>query len=214
MDLTRYSHIIWDWNGTLLDDAWLCVDVMNGMLEKRNLTLITLETYKDIFDFPVRDYYLTLGYDFDKEPFEEVGMEFMVLYNKRQKEANLHAEVKHILPYCQLRGFSQSILSAREQNELLQETVDLEVNPYFELVYGLDDHYAHGKSNVGFRLIRDLNTPKEQLLFVGDTLHDAEVAKEIGVDCILIPSGHQSEKRVRSSGLPVFESLTDFISKL
>ncbi|MBC8315991.1 MAG: HAD family hydrolase [Bacteroidales bacterium] len=214
MDLTRYSHIIWDWNGTLLDDAWLCVDVMNGMLEKRDLSPITLEIYRDIFDFPVKDYYLTLGYDFDKEPFKEVGMEFMVLYNQRQKEANLHPEVKHLLPYCQLKGLSQSILSAREQNELLQETVDLEVNPYFKLVYGLDDHYAHGKTDVGFRLIRDLTTPRRELLFVGDTLHDAEVAKEIGIDCILIPSGHQSEWRIRSSGMLVFESLTEFTSQL
>jgi len=214
MDLTRYSHIIWDWNGTLLDDAWLCVDVMNGMLEKRNLSPITLDIYRDIFDFPVRDYYLKLGYDFDQEPFKEVGMEFMVLYNKRHKEANLHPEVKHLLSYCQLKGFSQSILSAREQNELHQETVDLEVRPYFERIYGLDDHYAHGKTDVGFRLIRDLGIPKKELIFIGDTLHDAEVAKEIGVDCILIPNGHQSEKRVRSFGLPVFSSLPEFVNKL
>ncbi|MDH5646585.1 MAG: hypothetical protein OEZ01_11285, partial [Candidatus Heimdallarchaeota archaeon] len=32
---TRYEHIIWDWNGTLLDDAWLCVEIMNSMLAKR-----------------------------------------------------------------------------------------------------------------------------------------------------------------------------------
>ena len=177
MDLTRYSHIIWDWNGTLLDDSWLCVDVMNGMLEKRNLPLLTLDTYRDIFDFPVRDYYLKLGFDFDKEPFKDVGMEFMVLYNQRQHEANLHAEVKHLLPYCQLKGLSQSILSAREQNELRQETINMEVNSYFKLVYGLDDHYAHGKTDVGVRLIRDLKMPRQELLFIGDTLHDAEVGQ-------------------------------------
>ena len=66
------KHVIWDWNGTLLDDAWLCVDVMNGMLSKRGLPLITLEIYRNIFDFPVRDYYLKLGYDFDNESFEMV----------------------------------------------------------------------------------------------------------------------------------------------
>ena len=55
-----YTHIIWDWNGTLLDDAWLCVDVMNGMLRERRLPTRTLDQYKEVFDFPVRNYYETL----------------------------------------------------------------------------------------------------------------------------------------------------------
>jgi len=214
MDLTRYTHIIWDWNGTLLDDAWLCVEVMDGLLRQRDLPPLTLEIYRSIFDFPVRDYYLELGFDFDQEPFEKVGMEFMVLYNQRQNECQLHPEVKHLLPFCQLKGYKQSILSAREQNELLSETVDLEVRPFFEQVRGLNDHYAHGKTDVGFHLIHDLGIPKHELIFVGDTLHDAEVASEIGIDCILIPNGHHSEERIRSAGVPVFSSLTKFISKL
>ena len=39
IDLKKYTNIIWDWNGTLLDDAWLCVDVMNGMLKEHGLPL-------------------------------------------------------------------------------------------------------------------------------------------------------------------------------
>ncbi len=214
MELSRHSHIIWDWNGTLLDDAWLCVEVMNGMLKQRDLTPITLEIYRSIFDFPVKDYYLKLGFDFEKEPFEEVGMEFMVLYNQRQHECHLHPEVKHLLPYCELKGYKQSILSAREQNELLQETIAHEVRPFFDQVRGLDDHYAHGKTDVGFRLIRDLGIPREEIIFVGDTLHDAEVAREIGIDCILIPNGHHSEERLRSAGVEVLSSLTEFVGRL
>ena len=210
----QFKHVIWDWNGTLLDDAWLCVEVMNGMLSQRQLPTLTLNVYRSIFDFPVRDYYLQLGFDFEQEPFKKVGMEFMVLYNQRQKECHLHPEVKHLLPFCQLNGFRQSILSAREQNELLAETEELEVRSFFDQVRGLDDHYAHGKTDVGFRLIRDLGIPQHEMIFVGDTLHDAEVANEIGIDCILIPNGHHSEERILSAGVPVFSSLTEFVSKL
>jgi len=214
MDLNRYSHIIWDWNGTLLDDAWLCVEVMNGMLHRRDLPTLTLDIYRTIFDFPVRDYYVKLGFDFKSEPFEQVGMEFMVLYNNRQKECHLHPEVKHLLAYCQLKGYRQSILSAREQNELLSETVDLGVRTYFDLVRGLDDHYAHGKTDVGFRLLRDLGLPRNEIIFVGDTLHDADVAREIGIDCILIPNGHHSTERIKIAGVPVFSSLNNFVDNL
>ena len=212
--LTDYKHIIWDWNGTLLDDASLCVEVMNGMLEKRGLTRVSLDFYRSVFTFPVRDYYLKLGYDFTKEPFEEVGMEFMVLYNLQKKKCKLHSEVVTVLETFRQKGFGQSILSAREQNELIAETVDLGVNHFFEKIYGLDDHYAHGKTDVGLKLIKDLGLPASTLLFIGDTLHDAEVACEIGIDCILIPNGHHTEERLRECSFPVIGSLNELISYL
>ena len=214
IDLKEYTHIIWDWNGTLLDDAWLCVDVMNGMLKERGLPQKTVEEYRELFDFPVKDYYLKLGYDFVNEPFDEVGMEFIVRYNKRQGETRLHPEVTEVLERFAASGFSQSILSAREQNELVFETKNQGVFSYFDRICGLDDHYAHGKTDIGIRLVDELAIPKEKLLFIGDTLHDADVACEIGIDCILIPNGHHSRERLELSGVPLLSSLVDLIKLL
>ena len=112
------------------------------------------------------------------------------------------------------KGYGQSILSAREQTELITETLDLGVNAYFTKVYGLADHYAHGKTDVGKKLIRDLGLPFSSLLFIGDTRHDAEVANEIGIDCILIPNGHHSEERLRACRFPVIPGLNDLIAGL
>jgi phosphoglycolate phosphatase len=214
IDLKNYTHIIWDWNGTLLNDAWLCVDVMNGMLKERDLPMKTLAEYRELFDFPVKDYYVKLGYDFDKEPFDEVGMEFIIRYNKRQGESKLHPDVNQVLATLKAHGFSQNILSAREQNELISETKSLGVFSYFDLIRGLDDHYAHGKTDVGLHLIKEIGKVKEKILFIGDTRHDAEVAAEIGIDCILIPNGHHSEERLQHLGVPLIPSLTDLIKKL
>ena len=57
----KYKHIIWDWNGTLVDDTWLCVEIINKLLKKRNLKLVTIDDYKEKFMFPVREYYIELG---------------------------------------------------------------------------------------------------------------------------------------------------------
>ncbi len=214
IDLKNYTHIIWDWNGTLLDDAWLCVDVMNGMLKERGLPQKMLDEYKELFDFPVRDYYLKLGFDFDNEPFDEVGMEFIVRYNKRQGETLLHPEVIDVLTKIKAHGFSQNILSAREQGELINETRLLGVFGFFDHIRGLDDHYAHGKTDVGFHLVKEIGASKEKMLFIGDTRHDAEVASEIGIDCILIPNGHHSELRLQQLKLPMINTLNDLIRLL
>jgi phosphoglycolate phosphatase len=211
IELKNYTHIIWDWNGTLLDDAWLCVDVMNGMLRERDLRLRTLEEYKELFDFPVKNYYAKLGFDFDIEPFDEVGMEFITRYNRRQQETILYPQVKEVLSRISEMGFSQNILSAREQNELITETRSLGVFNYFERIRGLDDHYAHGKTDVGFHLINEIGIEKAKMLFIGDTRHDAEVAAEIGIDCVLIPNGHHSKERLLEIGVPLIASLSYLI---
>ena len=209
IELKNYSHIIWDWNGTLLDDAWLCVDVMNGMLNERGMPLKTIDEYMELFDFPVKDYYKKLGYDFDIEPFDEVGMEFIIRYNKRQGETRLQPGALQVLTHFASHGFAQSILSAREQNELILETTSLGVFSFFDQICGLDDHYAHGKTDIAIKLIGDLTISKEKLLFIGDTGHDAEVAGEIGIDCILIPNGHHSRERLEKLGVPLISSLIE-----
>jgi phosphoglycolate phosphatase len=207
--LKTYDHIFWDWNGTMLDDAWLCVEVMNTMLSERTLPLLTLDKYRHIFDFPVKDYYQKLGFDFQMEPFEEVGMEFMVRYNERQKECELHGDVTGILEHCRARGYLQYILSAREVNELHEEILQLGVISFFEKICGTNDHYAHGKTEAGRHLISSIHTGRNRVLFIGDTAHDAEVARDMGVDCILIPNGHHHEHRLTKFGFRIIPSLSD-----
>ncbi len=210
----KYSHIIWDWNGTLLNDAWLCVEVMNRMLSDHGLSPLSLQKYRTIFDFPVKDYYNKLGFDFNVEPFEAIGMEFMMMYNLRQNECSLYSEVPEILETLKKKGYRQYILSAREENELKSETDKLGVGKYFDRITGLNDHFAHGKSDIGRTLLKALNIPVERIIFIGDTNHDAEVSAELGIDCILIPNGHHSEERILGCGLPVAYSLNELLEYL
>ena len=93
----KFRHIIWDWNGTLVDDTWLFVDIMNGVLKNRNLPIITLEDYRNVFDFPVKDYYLKLGFDFSDEPFESSGLDFIKIYDSRKFEPELFEDTQSTL---------------------------------------------------------------------------------------------------------------------
>ena len=83
----KYKHVIWDWNGTLVDDTWLCVEIINKLLKKRNLKLVTIDDYKEKFMFPVREYYIELGFNFEDEPFEVSGLEFI---NEFKKDYLMH----------------------------------------------------------------------------------------------------------------------------
>lgn len=204
-----YKHIIWDYNGTLLNDAGLCVTIINELLSARDLSTMSLQKYKELFDFPVKDYYERAGFDFKKESFEIVGTEFIKEYDKRQVTTKLHEGANELLLDIKEKGIKQSVLSAREQTPLLSELKSLNIFNIFEEVVGLNNYYAGSKLEIGKQLISKIKVPKEEILMIGDTKHDAEVAKGIGINCILIAHGHHTKKKLQTCGVEVFESFEE-----
>jgi len=205
--MTPWQHIIWDWNGTLFDDAWLCVEVMNGCLQRRGLPAVDADRYKRLFGFPVRNYYLALGFDLEAEPFELSGTEFIAEYDRRRHECGLQHGVLPALQRVAAAGVPQSLLSAYRQGSLEEMVAHFGLRRYFTHLVGLGDHYAHGKSDNGVRLAGELGCCPQDVLLVGDTAHDAEVAAAMGVACHLIDAGHASRDRLEACGVPVFDNL-------
>lgn len=205
--MNRIKHVIWDWNGTLLDDAWLCVDVMNEVLARRALPKLTLERYGEVFRFPVRDYYAELGFDFEREPFEVIGTEFIEGYSAREAACDLRPEARNVLEGIAGAGLTQSVLSASQLSRLQHQAQRLDVHASFNAIVGLDDHYAASKVEVGRRWLEASGVDPEKTVLVGDTDHDVEVAQHLGVRCLLVPSGHQAPERLRASGAEVANDL-------
>jgi phosphoglycolate phosphatase len=205
----RYQHIIWDWNGTLFDDAWLCVEIMNGLLARRGLPLLTLERYQTVFDFPVVAYYRRVGFDFAVDPFETLSNEFMADYQRRMMECDLRPGARDLLAALLRRGLSQSILSAMKQDLLDDMIAQFDLRRYFSDVVGINDHHAAGKLDSARHWMARQSVIPAEMVFVGDTTHDHEVAEVLGVGCWLIASGHHSRERLAATGGQVIDSLPD-----
>ncbi len=205
--MNRIKHVIWDWNGTLLDDAWLCVEVMNDVLARRSLPALTAARYADVFKFPVRDYYAELGFDFEAESFEVVGTEFIEGYSAREAACDLRPDARAALEGISGAGLTQSVLSASQLSRLTQQAQRLDVHARFNALVGLEDHYAASKIEVGKRWLLSSGVDPERTVLVGDTDHDVEVARHLGVQCLLVSSGHQAPERLRASGAEVAENL-------
>ena len=207
LKISQYKHIIWDWNGTLLNDAWLFVDVMNGILKNRNMNTITIDQYRDIFGFPVKDYYVKLGFDLDKESFKKSGLEFIHAYEKRRYEAKLYPGVVPLLTKLISKQISHSILSAQHQL-LLEDLIEYyNIQKYFIQINGLNNHYAQSKIKLGLEWMQKNEFDPNEVILIGDTDHDFEVAQAIGTDCLLISDGHHSHSRLVQTGTTVIHKL-------
>ena len=74
--------IFWDWNGTLLDDVDFTHGCLNWMLETHGYPQrYDLAEYREIFGFPIEEYYLRAGFDFARHPYPELAARFMEHYN-------------------------------------------------------------------------------------------------------------------------------------
>jgi len=205
----RFESIIWDWNGTLLNDVDIAIESMNRLLRDRNLMPLTFERYLDVFTFPVQDYYKLIGFDLINEPFEIPALQFITIYNKAVEVCGLHKEVVPILGRLQDIGCRQFILSAMEKQPLEKTVQDCGITHYFEDLCGLDNNFAISKVDNGNLLISKHNLNIEYTLMIGDTIHDYEVAQAIGCKCILVAKGHQSKARLLSSGANVVDNLAE-----
>ncbi len=209
--LENYNHIIWDWNGTLLNDVELCAGIMNMLLTQESLPNISIQKYKSIFTFPVIDYYKIAGHTFEKTSFEVLGKQFMDEYELQKNNCKLFPGVSELLLELQSKNIQQHLLSAYEQNNLNNILEYFGINNYFQHIFGLDNIYAGGKSHLAQDLAMKIrsNGAAGNILLIGDTIHDYEVAKEINSDCILLSHGHQDEERLLKLGIPVVHDISE-----
>lgn len=212
MNLDKYNTIIWDWNGTLLDDVDMCIGCMNQLLEPRNIPLIDKKIYQEVFTFPVKDYYEKVGVDFKKDPFDIIGHHFMDLYFQALPSCHLHKDAAAALQYFQKKDKKQFILSAMEHEALIQSSKDYQIEHFFEAIYGIDNHLAAGKIGRAHQMMKTYNIDPDTAIMIGDTLHDKEVAEEMGIAIILVANGHQNLSRLKNSGAVCKSQLSDILT--
>ncbi|MFC7630535.1 HAD family hydrolase [Paraburkholderia humisilvae] len=210
----QVDHIVFDWNGTLIDDIDLAVRAVNRCSERFGVDNVTHDRYRALFDFPIADFYAALGFNFSRTPFATIVEHYLECFDANIARCALHDGVLDVLDAARAAGVGVSILSASHRDILL-ETLDAKgLSGRFEQVVGLSDNRAAGKSAEAARLQQTLNRPAERTLYVGDTLHDYEVAHSVGWRPILVSTGHQDARRLHGSGAPVYAGLADLLAHL
>ena len=200
--------VLWDWNGTLLDDMQYAMNVRNATFPPLGLLPAKCaEEYREQFTFPIREYYRRCGVT--DERFVEVAHIWMKAYLDGMHRLSLFPDARQALRRLADAGLRQTVLSASRLETLRYQLFLAGVLHRFDAVLGLGDIYAASKTEIGKRYLRQSGYQPEECVMLGDTLHDAEVARELGCRCVLIARGHQNRPTLASSGVPVCDTLTE-----
>ncbi|RMG41181.1 MAG: HAD family hydrolase, partial [Candidatus Dadabacteria bacterium] len=136
MPKPKYQQIIWDWNGTLLNDAWLCYEITSEQLKALDHPGLTFDEYRDTFGHTVYDFYRRIGVNISRSKFSELAERFHSRYLERLSECSLHEGILDILSEFQKLGISQYILSAHPEDLLLKTIEKHGISHFFSGISG------------------------------------------------------------------------------
>lgn len=204
--------IFFDFNGTIIDDLNLCLDILNVMLKNNGQKPIDIDMYKEIFTFPIIDYYVKAGFDFKKKSFELLSIDFINMYQEASYNCNLHEGVLDALKYFKEKGYRLVVLSASQIDNLKEQLDEFGITKYFDRILGIENIYAKSKVEIGVNYIKEENLNKDECIMIGDTLHDEEVAHAMGIDVVLYDKGHQSHNVLSKGNSKVVSSFEEFIT--
>jgi len=204
--------VIWDFNGTIIDDTQLCLDIENEMLRERGMKAgFTMEQYREMFCFPVIDYYYKLGYRFDgEETYDDISVQFNQEYARRFAKCRLIPGFEEKIRESIGKGYQNVIVSASRQDNLEHQCEVLGISSCFQELIGTSDLLAHGKIDRARRWLVQSGVEPEECLYIGDTTHDMETAEALGIeDYTLVACGHQSRRHLLEKTDRVVDTLAE-----
>jgi phosphoglycolate phosphatase len=210
--MKKVDTIILDFNGTILDDLELCFNVLNKMLVMYNHKPVTLERYLDIFTFPVIEYYRVAGFNFDKEPFDELAPIFIENYQPNSLKCPLHEGVVDMINKWRKENKKIVLLSASKKELLIEQLKHFNILNLFDEVLGTDTINAVGKEYLAEEYLEKNHVNKDTTIMIGDTIHDDEVANVLGVSSFLISKGHQSKERLMTTNAIVLNDIKEIVN--
>ncbi len=202
--------VFWDWNGTLMDDVDYSCACLNGLLAAYHYPQrYGVEEYRKVFGFPIQSYYRRVGFDFGRDPFPVLAESYMDLYNAGVDGCPLTDGAADTLGALAARCEGQVLLSVSRRDYLVEQAKRRGVDRRFREMLGLDDIHGVSKVELGRRYMASCGADPARCVMIGDTDHDAETARAMGVRCILYTGGHQTRARLQATGNPTIDRLED-----
>lgn len=202
----KYKYIIWDWNGTLLNDIGASLASVNDMLEMRGMEPIDIDYYKECICVPIIGFYEKV-FDMEKEDYSIIIKQYNEGYLYHLADIGLTDGAVAALEYFRENGAKQVIVSSSNNDQLCMNAEKYGVSGYFDAILGSGDYFAGSKIERAKDYLFRNNARKEEILVIGDLEHDAEMADTLGADCILLTSGHEHPERLGNAGKPLVDDL-------
>jgi phosphoglycolate phosphatase-like HAD superfamily hydrolase len=212
----RLSHVVWDWNGTLLDDNHAVLAAVNGVCAGFGRAGLTWPEWQAAYARPMRlSYEQVLGRALDDMEWANVDKVYHERYEEVLHTCALATGLPDLLRTVAESGRTQSLLSMWFHSRLTPTVDGFGLTQYFTRVDGLPGEIGGGSkadSLVQHLAAQDLDPAK--VVLIGDVVDDANAARAAGTECVLVTTGAMTRAALAATGMPVTDSLTEALQLL
>ncbi len=208
--MAKYTHIIWDWNGTLLNDISASLASVNDMLALRGMNSIDIDYYRECIGVPIIKFYERV-FDMDKEDYSVIIKQYNEGYLLHLNDCGLTDGAVEAIDFFNKNGLHQAVVSSSNNEQLCMNVKKYGLDGSFEAVLGSSDFLAGSKIDRARDYILKTEVENARVLVIGDLEHDAEMAKELGADCVLLTSGHEHMPRLKKTNAVLMNNLNELI---
>ena len=204
----RYSHIFWDFNGTIIDDVGNALQCVNDMLERKGRQPITLDDYYTYVETPIIGFYRHILPP-DELDFQDISRQYHSDYARHINETGLAEGAYELLHKLKAMGVHQYIITANILSEAEELIEKFGISACFDKILGAENTLAESKIDRAKAFFKELNINRNGAILIGDTLHDLETANALGIDCVLVSYGHQGRRLLEEHNAFTVNSLKD-----
>jgi len=214
--LSRVRHIVWDWNGTLLDDNHAVLAAVNQVCARYGRAPLTLGEWRAMFSRPLLACYeRLLGRSLTLDDWAEIDRTYHDAYRELLPTCRLAPGLPDLLYEWADTGGTQSLLSMWFHRELVPLVTEFGLLELFSRVDGLRVDVGGGsKAEHLVAHLAALQLDPAEVVLIGDVVDDAEAARQAGAGCVLVTTGVMSPEALKATGAPVVDSLAEAMALL
>lgn len=206
-------HVVWDWNGTLLDDLAVVVEAVNIGVSPFGVGPISVEDYRNHYTRPVKVFYDRIfGREVSEDEWRRLDTRFHDAYRVLLHRARLATDARAALELVSSTGSRQSLLSMFPHGELVPLVGRHGIDSYFHRIDGLRGIPGDRKAGYLAAHLELLDLNPADVLIVGDTPDDAAAAAHVGAPCVLYDNGSHHRTELEGTGSRVVSSLVEAVS--
>lgn len=188
------NNIFWDWSGVVKNALDAVHETINQIFEAHGVQHISLDEFRREWRQPYMDFYKKYALKLNEEQQAEEYKQTLLMVTK-SFPAGICKGMGELLRRCREEGKQSIVISSDVREHLLQEIEEWGLQGIFTEIYtGVHDK----RDGLRERLVKH-NCKVEETIFVGDTTHEIESGKSVGIKTVAVTWGFCYEEKLAAA---------------
>lgn len=188
MNVNNISHIIFDWDGTVMDSANKIVTCMQSAAKLANLPIPSEHEVKHIIGISLVPAIEQL-FNVDLHKAKEVSVHYKDIYlEKDATPCPLFDGAKDVLAHLQ-QNYTLAVATGKARRGLNRAFDSTNTRHFFESSICADEAQSKPSPDMLNQLLEKWQISPQQAIMIGDTVYDLQMAEQIGMPRIGVSYG-------------------------